>query len=173
MSDYFDALMDMRSFLKGDYQLNLAQFRLSDFGSRIESDVAPLCLGTGLAWRLEMDDVLVYTDFQLLLRMFRNLLTNAIRYTRHGEVCCSAKADGDVVEFLISDTGIGIAAEHQKAVFEDFVRVKIEGLDPTGSGLGLSIVKKISQALELDLQMSSTLGEGTRFSFRLPIVSEG
>lgn len=173
MSDYFDALMDMRSFLKGGYQLNLAEFRLGDFTAQVASEFAPLCVAKGLNWRLKMDDVLVYTDYQLLLRMFRNLLTNALRNTHHGEVSCSATVDGGVVEFLISDTGIGIAAEHQKIVFEDFVRIKTEGLDPTGSGLGLSIVKKINQALKLDLQMSSTVGKGTQFSFRLPIVCEG
>ncbi len=171
MSDYFDALMDMRSFLKGDYELSCSRFRLDEFGAHIGSEIAPLCAAKGLKWQLEMDHVLVDTDYQLLQRLFRNLLINAVRYTDNGEIRCSAKADGDVVRFLVSDTGMGIAAEHQEVVFEDFVRLRIEGLDASGSGLGLSIVRKISEALELDLQMSSTLGKGTRFSFRLPVVS--
>ncbi len=172
MSDYFDALMDMRGFLKGEYELDFAVFSLARLGRQIESEFAPFCAAKGLVWRLEMDDMPVCTDYQLLLRLFRNLLANAVRYTNHGEILCGAKAAGDVIEFLIADTGIGIAAEYQQVVFEDFVRLKIEGLDPTGTGLGLSIVKKIGLALELDLQMSSTLGKGTRFSFSLPIASE-
>jgi two-component system, sensor histidine kinase len=163
--------MDMRSFLKGEYQLNFSTFSLAELGHQIEFEFAPLCAAKGLAWHLEIEDVTLRTDYQLLLRLFRNLLTNAVRYTNRGEISCSAKADGDVVRFLITDTGIGIALEHQEVVFEDFVRLKVDGLDPAGSGLGLSIVKKIGQALELDLQMSSTPGEGTQFSFRLPIES--
>jgi two-component system, sensor histidine kinase len=171
MTDYFDALMDMRSFLKGDYEQYPTRFRLGKIGCYLESEFAPLCTSKGLTWSFEFDDPWVFTDYQLLLRLFRNLLSNAVRYTNHGEVRYSAKAIGDVVEFLISDTGIGIAAEHHVVVFEDFVRLKIEGLDPTGSGLGLSIVKKLSQVLGLDLQMASTPGKGTRFNFRLPITS--
>jgi signal transduction histidine kinase len=172
MSDYFDALMDMRSFLKGDYEQHIVSFRLTRLGAHLESEFAPLCAGKGLTWSLEFEDLLVLTDYQLLLRLFRNLLSNAVRYTNYGKVGCSAKAIGDVVEFLVSDTGIGIAAEYHDVVFEDFVRLKTEGLDPAGSGLGLSIVKKMSQALGLNLQMSSAAGEGTRFSFRLPIAGE-
>jgi signal transduction histidine kinase len=115
---------------------------------------------------------MVFTDPDLLLRLFRNLLTNAVKFTDSGEVCCSAKAKGDTVEFLISDTGIGIAAELQEEVFKQFVRLAAGAVGSTGAGLGLSIVDKISRALGLGLQMSSTLGVGTRFSFRLPSVPE-
>jgi signal transduction histidine kinase len=171
MSDYVDALMDMRSFLKGDYELSFARFRLQEFGFRIGSEIGPLCAAKDLTWSLDMDDVLVETDYQLLQRLFRNLLINAVQYTDHGSIVCSAKADGNVVKCLISDTGIGIAAEHQEVIFEDFVRLRVAGPDTTGSGLGLSIVRKISQALGLDLQLSSTVGKGTRFSFQLPVVT--
>jgi two-component system, sensor histidine kinase len=172
MADYFDALMDMRSFLKGDYEQHLTRFRLANLGAHLETEFAPLCAGKGLNWSLEFDDLMVLSDYQLLLRLFRNLLSNAVRYTNHGDVRCSAKACGDVVEFLVSDTGIGIDAQYQELVFEDFVRLKIEGLDASGSGLGLSIVKKMSKALGLNLQMSSAPGKGTCFSFRLPIAYE-
>ncbi len=172
MSDHFDALMDMRSFLSGKFELHVGKIRLSDFRTRIDSEIAPACARKGLNWRLDMDDALVSSDEELLLRLFRNLLTNAVRYTDQGEVRCSAKADGNIIKVLISDTGIGIAPEYQELVFEDFVRLKIESMEPTGSGLGLSIVKKISQALQLDLQMSSSTGRGTQFSFWLSIAGK-
>jgi signal transduction histidine kinase len=172
MTDYFDALMDMRSFIKGDYEQHLARFRLANLGAHLDTEFAPLCAGKGLRWSLEFDDLMVFSDYQLLLRLFRNLLSNAVRYTNFGEVRCSAKAFDDVVEFLVLDTGIGIAAEYQELVFEDFVRLTTEGLDSAGTGLGLSIVRKMSKALGLDLQMSSTPGKGTRFSFSLPIAYE-
>lgn len=119
-----------------------------------------------------MDDVRVFTDQDLLLRLIRNLLTNAVRFTESGEVCCRAKAYVDRVEFLISDTGSGIPEEQQKQVFEQFVRLAQSGITSAGSGLGLSIVRKISEALELSIQMSSVVGKGTGFRFQLPRIPE-
>jgi signal transduction histidine kinase len=170
MSDHFDALMDMRSFLSGQFEVNVTRFRLGDFRARIDSEIAPACAAKGLSWSLDMEDVPVSTDEELLLRLLRNLLLNAVRYTERGEVSCSARAEGNVVKFLITDTGMGIASEFQEHVFEDFVRLAYERQEPTGSGLGLSIVKKINQALQLNLQMSSIPGKGTQFSFWLPMA---
>ena len=171
MADHFDALMDMRSFLSGQFELNVTTIRLGEFSARVDSEIASACVGKGLTWTLDMDDVPISTDEELLLRLFRNLLTNAVRYTEHGEVSCSGKVDGDVVRFLITDTGIGIAPEYQELVFDDFVRLKVERQELSGRGLGLSIVKKINQALLLNLQMSSITGKGTEFRFCLPLAN--
>jgi signal transduction histidine kinase len=167
MSAHFDALMDMGRFEGGHFQLTICRFHLGDFASCIDREIAPLCAANNLAWELEMDNVLVSTDEALLLRLMRNLLTNAVRYTDSGVVSCRAKAVDEWVEIEIADTGCGIAAEDQEVVFNEFVRLANNGVRSNGAGLGLSIVKKISQALELDLQMSSIPGVGTRFTFRL------
>jgi two-component system, sensor histidine kinase len=167
MTGHFDALMDMGRFEGGHFQLSISRFHLGDFASCIDREIAPLCAANNLAWQLDMDNVQVSTDEALLLRLMRNLLTNAVRYTDSGVVSCRAKATGEWVEFEIADTGCGIAAEDQQAVFNEFVRLANNGVRSSGAGLGLSIVKKISQALELELQMSSSPGVGTCFSFRL------
>jgi two-component system, sensor histidine kinase len=167
MTGHFDALMDMGRFEGGHFQLSISRFHLGDFASCIDREIAPLCAANNLAWQLDMDNVHVSTDEALLLRLMRNLLTNAVRYTDSGVVSCRAKATGEWVEFEIADTGCGIAAEDQQAVFNEFVRLANNGVRSSGTGLGLSIVKKISQALELELQMSSSPGVGTCFSFRL------
>ena len=108
MSRHFDTLMDVGKFQNDSFDVNRTRFGLGEFSERIDLEIAPLCASKGLVWKLDMDDVTVFTDPELLLRLFRNLLTNAVQYTDSGEVCCSAKAHGDIVEFLISDTGIGI-----------------------------------------------------------------
>ncbi len=167
MTAHFDALMDMGRFESGHFQLTLSRFHLADFASCLDREIAPLCAAHDLAWQLDMDNVLVSTDEALLLRLMRNLLTNAVRYTDSGAVSCRAKAADAWVEFEITDTGCGIAAEDQEVVFNEFVRLANNGVRSNGAGLGLSIVKKISQALELELQMSSSPGVGTRFTFRL------
>ena len=167
MSKHFDTLMDIGRFQGDAFELTRIWFDLGEFAARIDLEVAPLCDEKGLAWKLEMEDVPVFTDPELLLRLFRNLLANAMRYTEEGEICCSAKAHADFVEFQVSDTGTGIPTELQEKVFEKFVRLGSNATAMGGSGLGLSIVEKINQALDLDLQMTSVIDVGTVFSFRL------
>jgi signal transduction histidine kinase len=171
MTVHFDALMDMGRFEGGHFQLSISHFHLGAFASCIDREIAPLCAANGLDWKLDVDNVLICTDEALLLRLVRNLLTNAVRYTDTGMVSCRTKAKDEWVEFEIADTGCGIAEEDQEAVFNEFVRLANNGVRSSGAGLGLSIVKKISLALELDLQMSSSPGIGTRFTFRLPNLS--
>ena len=172
MSEHFDALMDIGRFQGGHFGLKLSRFRLARFSTRIDMEIAPLCADRRLAWKLDMDDALISTDEELLLRAMRNLLINAVNYSAHGQVSCTAKLRAGFVEFTIADTGCGIAPEDQKAVFQEFVRLNNNELGSSGAGLGLSIVEKINQALGLDLQMWSERGTGTRFTFRLPVVFE-
>ncbi len=171
MATHFDSLMDFGKFHAGNFRVNPACVRLDELCARIDLEIAPLCVRKGLTWNLSMDNVLVWTDEELLLRLLRNLLSNAVRYTDSGEVCCCATVNGGVVEFLISDTGIGIAVEQHEAIFGKFVKLQNSGVGTAGAGLGLSIVEKINQALVLNLQMSSVVGEGTQFRFRVPSVS--
>ena len=171
MSQHFDSLMDIGKFQDGSFEVNPVRFRLGNFSKRIDFEIAPLCLSRGLTWNIEMDDVPVWTDQDLLLRLFRNLLINAVTYTHSGEVCCYAEASADVVNFLISDTGTGIEAERQEEIFSRFVQLESRGIGAAGTGLGLSIVNKIDQALNLGLRMTSVIGRGTEFRFRLLRVS--
>jgi signal transduction histidine kinase len=173
MTEHFDALIDMGRFEGGHFELTLTRFRLSAFAARIDAEIAPLCTEKALNWTLMLDDVIVSTDEELLLRALRNLLTNAVRFTDSGEIRCTARALGDNVEFTVSDTGCGIAPEHKVEVFREFVRLPQKGVQRSGAGLGLSIVAKINQALGLNLQMLSVVGVGTQFSFTLPVAVEG
>lgn len=172
MTEHFDALMDMGRFQGGRFELTQKRFRLGAFAVRINMEIAPLCAEKGLAWKLQINDVMVSTDEELLLRVLRNLLTNAVHFTEFGEVRCIALQQGINVKFVVSDTGCGIAPEHHAEIFQEFVRLRQEGVQPQGAGLGLSIVEKINQALGLNLQMSSTPGAGTEFTFTLPLAVE-
>lgn len=172
MSDHFDALMDMGRFENGHFELHPTRFRLGVFADRINSEIAPMCAEKGLRWTLTLDDVMVCTDEELLLRLLRNLLVNAVHFTSHGQVTCTAKAHDDCVQFTVADTGCGIAKADQKAIFGEFVRLKHDGVRSPGAGLGLSIVEKINRALDLGLTLTSTDGEGTQFTFQLPIITD-
>ena len=174
MSAHFDALMDMEKFPGGRFEINLTTFCLAEFSRRIDNEFSQQCKNRELDWQLAVADVKVRTDADLLLRLLRNLLANAVRYTDHGTIRCSARAVGERIEFKVSDTGRGIAPEHQQTVFEQFVRLENNGsendIDNSGRGMGLSFVDRINTALGLDLQMTSTLGKGTEFAFYLPVA---
>ena len=133
----------------GTYQIQARQK-----GIALESEVTP-----------SLPEVLV--DAERLQLVFGNLLGNALRYTPSGgEVTIRAiPADGGV-RFEVSDTGPGIAPEHQERVFERFFRVP--GTVAEGAGLGLFITKEIVQAHGGEIGVTSQLGEGSTFWFCLP-----
>jgi two-component system phosphate regulon sensor histidine kinase PhoR len=109
-------------------------------------------------------------DEASLEQVFTNLLHNGIVYnTRGGRVEVSLEDSDDLAAVEIRDTGIGIAAEHLPLIFDQFYRVhRSEGTKAKGSGLGLTIVKKIVEAHGGRVEVSSELGRGTVFTVRLP-----
>lgn len=171
MATHFDAIMDFGRFEGGQFELAVRRIPLRNVAARIDAEIAPLCAEKSLAWELDFDDAWVSTDEELLLRVLRNLLVNAVSCTDRGRVRCAAKVRGMFIDFTVLDTGCGIAPEHQEVIFRQFVRLPSHAQRSMGAGLGLSIVDKINQALNLGLQMSSAPGQGTRFCFRLPVAA--
>jgi signal transduction histidine kinase len=103
-----------------------------------------------------------------------NLLTNAINYSPDGgEVTVAAKAVGHLMEVRVSDTGVGIAPEELPKIFEKFYRVKHpKTRQVSGTGLGLSLVKGIVEALHGTVDVESVPDKGTTFTVRLPMTQE-
>jgi CheY-like chemotaxis protein len=125
-----------------------------------------------LKWHSDIADVWVHTDPELVRRITANLLSNAVRYTNRGTVSLVARADGAKVRLVVSDTGIGIAPEEQGRVFEEFVQLDNPSRErDRGVGLGLSIVKKVSELLQANLTLKSAIGEGTEVSVEIPLAA--
>lgn len=172
MGEHFDALMNAGKKKGGKIEAELVKVRLAGIVTPIDAEIALLCADKGLKWHVDQENVLVLTDPLLLQRLLRNLLSNAVRYTGSGEVCFSAVARYDFVEFRISDTGTGIAPQYQQRVLDEFAQGDIQTPESYGTGLGLFIVATINQALDLGMQVESTPGGGTTFRFRVPLASE-
>ncbi|MGL4437800.1 MAG: ATP-binding protein [Bosea sp. (in: a-proteobacteria)] len=111
-------------------------------------------------------------DFEEILV---NLVGNAIKFTSHGGIWVSVEANGDLIEVAVRDTGIGIAEEAQRRIFESFVQADASIIDRFGgTGLGLSIVKQLVERNGGLISVRSELGEGSTFLFSLalaPVVS--
>jgi len=115
---------------------------------------------------------LVNIDWQRVNEVLHNLLENAVAYTRKGgTIGVAAITQGDWVEVCVSDTGEGIPAEDLPYIFERFYRVDRSRARATGgSGLGLTIAKRLVEAHGGEIAVQSELGRGSRFSFTLPIA---
>lgn len=112
-------------------------------------------------------DVAVWTDEGLLLRVLRNLLANAIRYSsKGGRVVFGARRQGSQLQLQVYDRGIGIAPELQVSIFNEFFRA--EPQREQGLGLGLAIVQRICHLLQLPLRLTSKVGQGSCFALNVP-----
>jgi signal transduction histidine kinase len=123
---------------------------------------------------LDDKDAVALTDETKIIQIFSNLLNNALRFTRQGQIELGYVVRGEVVEFFVSDTGIGIAPEHQQKVFERFFQVEgPSSKQYSGTGLGLSISKAYAELLGGTIWLRSTPGEGSLFCFSIPCLKTG
>ncbi len=103
-------------------------------------------------------------------RVVANLVVNAIRYTRQGEIRINAEARGHYVAVSVSDTGEGIPPEYLSHIFDKFVQVP--GAATGGAGLGLAISRLIVEAHGGQISVQSEVGHGSTFTFTLPFATE-
>ena len=117
---------------------------------------------------------LIYSDFEKVTWVLNNLLSNALKYTAQGDVITiGAKPDGSFLEVFVSDTGEGIPAEYVGRIFDKYIQVKGRDVEVRGTGLGLSVAKEIIEAGGGVIGAQSHVGEGSTFTFTLPLYIEG
>jgi signal transduction histidine kinase/ActR/RegA family two-component response regulator len=114
----------------------------------------------------------VIGDKLRLSQIFMNLVSNALKFTKNGEVVISANLDKVIakmhyIRFTVRDNGIGIAAQDQDKIFEKFVQIERKSDDYQGTGLGLPIVKRLIAVFGSEIHMESVEGEGTTFTFTI------
>ncbi|MFT0140514.1 hybrid sensor histidine kinase/response regulator [Alcanivoracaceae bacterium MT1] len=147
-------------------------FPLSQLLDVLAEEFRQMAALKGLRFRYVPTSLVVRSDPQLLSRIMRNLLSNAIRYTDSGTVLLGCRRRGAEVEVWVADTGIGIGQDQIGSIFQEFKRGKraVE-YHERGLGLGLSIVEKISRILEHPLSVTSRENQGSRFLLRLPVTT--
>lgn len=133
----------------------------------------PLLESKGLELKLDLPkpDVSIYGDRLYLEQALVNLLDNAVRYTERGRITVSGRLEGDKLQLIVEDTGIGIPAEHLPRIFERFYVVdRGRSRQNGGTGLGLAIVKHIVSLHKGEIRVESTPGVGSKFTLILPNV---
>jgi signal transduction histidine kinase len=123
-----------------------------------------------LVVKLLNEDQSIQTDGTKLRQMLVNLLSNGIKFTEKGEVVLGCAVSDSVLEVSIADTGVGIAAENIEYVFEPFWQAEQTATRKTGgTGLGLSVTRKLARLLGGDVTVASRIGAGTTFQLTLPM----
>jgi len=171
LQNLLDGLFDLSRLESGTVKIKQQAFALNELFQRLDQDLAATALDKGLRLRIRPCALGVQSDPVLLYRILLNLVGNALRYTERGGVlvACRPGADPAHVSIEVWDSGVGIAPEHQQAVFKEFYQVDNPARQRAkGMGLGLSIVQQSCQLLNHPLQLSSRLGVGTRIRLTLP-----
>ena len=136
----------------------------------LAEEFVPIAAEKNLVLRVKPLDVTVCTDQQLLMRALRNLVINAINYTKQGEIVLAARLIGqNKVSLCVVDSGEGIDVAEQKRIFDHFYRSEKTRDSAEGFGLGLSIVRGICKQLDMKLSFSSKVGKGSIFRIQLPL----
>ena len=172
MTDVVDDLLDITRADAGSLSPLWSSFAIDELLAECCRPHQAVAAAKGLRLEISAGHVAVRSDRALLGRVVTNLLANAIRYTREGQVRIigSRIADGRL-RLSVEDTGIGIAAEHLPQVFEEFFQVDNPAGDRRlGYGLGLATVKRLSELLDLRVTAHSVPGQGSVFELQLPLA---
>lgn len=171
-----EELLDLAHIESGMMRLRLEAVDVPRLVLEGLSLVAPLATQHGVSTRMKPDrgQVLAHADRQRLSQVVTNLLTNAIKYGRHGgqvevEVCQVSEG----VQIVVSDSGKGMSPEQLACLFQPFNRLGADTDEIEGTGLGLVITKQLVDAMQGRLEVRSSIGIGTRVLVTLPSAPTG
>jgi len=170
LNQLLSSLLDISKLDAGVVDIDLASFELDDLFEQLHQTFLPEAEERGLALDVHLSGLWVHTDRVLLDRILRNLISNALNYTPAGSVTLQVEPRNGIALVSIADTGLGIPKAEQQAVFNEYYQLHNPERDRTkGLGLGLSIVRRLTKLLGINLTVDSKEGNGTRFELDVPL----
>jgi signal transduction histidine kinase len=168
-------VLDVARFDSGRIEMQESRFVLGPFLRDENRQMLPLAREKGLEliYSTSEESLLLRTDRIKLSRILGNLVGNAIKFTERGTVRVeSSRTHDGGVRIQVSDSGIGIAPEHLRHIFDEFFQLRNPERDRNkGSGLGLTICRRLVDAMGGRLEVESTINQGSRFSVLLPATA--
>ncbi|MBX6370637.1 MAG: PAS domain S-box protein [Acidothermus sp.] len=183
--DLINEVLDIARIESGALAISPEPVSVRDVVGETVTQLRPMAAERDITidWFVEDDDICVRADRQRLLQILLNLVVNAIKYNRRGgQVLVTAFRGGtnsdssaaepslDVATIRVSDTGLGIAPEHVERLFVPFDRLGAESTDVEGTGVGLPLTLRLVQAMDGELLVDSTPGQGSVFTVLLPLA---
>jgi signal transduction histidine kinase len=172
--EMIDDLLDLAKVEAGRVEIAVDWFEMVDLFTALRGMFKPMLTNPEVALIFEeVHDVpKLYSDNRKLSQILRNFISNALKFTSKGEVRCSAAlTENETITFAVSDTGIGIAPEHHHAIFHDFAQIDSPVQKRLrGTGLGLSLSRRLAELLGGTVALQSELGKGSTFYVKLPLL---
>lgn len=164
-------LLDLSKIEAGHMEVRAEPVELEHVINRAAATVAPMVKdGCRLVTDVAADVPALITDGRKLQQILFNLLSNAAKFTEQGQITVSASKEDGWVRLAVADTGVGIAEDKLRHVFEEFRQIDESGPHKNdGTGLGLTIAKRLSELLSGDISVESKAGSGSTFVIRLPV----
>jgi DNA-binding response OmpR family regulator len=172
LTKLIDDVLDLAKIEAGKFTWNMENLSIEDVVERALAATSSLIEAKKLNLVREIPSGLpsLHGDRDRLIQVVINLISNAVKFTDAGDIRCAVKREGSQLVVSISDSGIGIAPADQPKVFEKFKQVGDTLTDkPKGTGLGLPICKDIVEHHGGKIWVESQLGQGSTFSFSLPL----
>jgi PAS domain S-box-containing protein len=173
-------VLDLAKVESGRMQLKLEPLNMQDILVELDASLRPMAEIKGLRLHTQLEagvPRVIHTDRIRLQQILRNLLSNALKFTEHGEVsltvsCASGEPEEgyELLNFSVRDSGIGIPPEQHEQIFQAFQQ--IDGSTSRrfgGTGLGLAITRQLVLAMDGEIRLQSTPGEGSCFTVQLPV----
>jgi signal transduction histidine kinase len=171
MDGLFAALLDISRLDAGTVEVHRCAFAIEPLLERICRDHVAEARAKGLSLVRKHSHAIVESDPVLVERILRNIVSNAVRYTDRGRIVVGCRPNGAMVSVQVWDTGVGIPLDQQDRVFQEYYQLGNVERDRTkGLGLGLAIVRRLTDLLGCQLTLRSQPGRGSVFAIALPLA---
>ncbi len=164
LASLVDDVLDIARLQSADARLPCEPVPLRDMLLRIAAAFRPQATARGLSLETEFGNCTVLAEPRRLEQALGHLVSNAVKYTDEGGVILACRCEGEVVEIVVSDTGIGIAPGDQERLFVPFGEVGRGLSGRQGAGLGLAIARRLVEAMGGGIRVESEPGRGSRFT---------
>lgn len=174
MNNMLGSLLDLSHLEARQARPELAVFDVAAILVRLQREFEPLARARDVDMRVRPCNALVHSDAVMVERIAMNFVSNAVRHAPGGRVLIACRRHGNSLRLSVHDTGCGIPASEQQAIFNEFHRLDTAPPPDSsgGFGLGLAIVRRLAQALQAPVSVRSAPARGSVFAVDLPLAPE-
>jgi two-component system CheB/CheR fusion protein len=170
MTGMLNALLDINQIEAGVVRAETERFPVNDLLEKLRDELTYQAQAKSLVFHMVPCSLSIYSDPRILEQMMRNLLANALKYTKSGKILFGCRRCDGKLRIEVWDTGIGIPDDEIQAIFDEYHQVGNEARERSlGLGLGLSIVRRLGNLLGHRVRVRSRHGEGSVFSIEVAL----